>query len=276
MNDQKIAFIGAGNMAFSLISGLLADGYPKSLLCASDVDPEARQRLSDTLGIRVHEANEAVVAEARTVVLAVKPQTMQSVLEPLGEVLRGNAPLLLSIAAGLSCASISAWAGGCPAVVRAMPNTPAMVQCGASGLFATEAVSAGQRAQAESILRAVGVTVWVDREPLIDAVTALSGSGPAYFFLLMEAMTDAGVSMGLDPETAALLTQQTALGAGRMAMESSVAPAELRQRVTSPGGTTEQALMVFESYDFRAIVHKAMTAARDRAERLSGTRGTPS
>lgn len=269
MSYETLAFIGAGNMASSLISGLIADGYPPDRIRVSDPHEAMSRSLGDRFGVVVCASNHEAASSAAVVVLAVKPQVMRSVLEDLSDSLKKTKPLLLSIAAGIACQSIQRWSCGLNAIVRTMPNTPAMVQSGATGLYATQAVSDRQREVAESILRAVGITVWVQEEALIDAVTALSGSGPAYFFLLMEAMTDAGIELGLDRETASLLSQQTALGAGRVAIESSEDPSELRRRVTSPGGTTERAIATFESGGFRDLVLSAMKAAKDRAEVLS-------
>lgn len=269
MTFETLAFIGAGNMASSLISGLIADGYPPEKIRVSDVNRSLALGLSDRFGVVVCEDNSEAVQSASIVVLAVKPQVLQQVLEELAPLLGKTQPLLLSIAAGIACRSIESWSGGQKAIVRAMPNTPAMVQSGATGLFATPSVTAQQRDGAESILRAVGLTLWVDREGLIDAVTALSGSGPAYFFLLMEAMEEAGVKLGLEREAASLLSQQTALGAGRIAIESDEPPSELRRRVTSPGGTTERAVAAFEAGGLRDLVLSAMTSAKDRAEELS-------
>jgi len=269
MSYETLAFIGAGNMASSLISGLIADGYPPERIRVSDTQKAMSRNLGDRYGVVVCSSNQEAVKSAAIVVLAVKPQVLRMVLEDLRDSLKATSPLLLSIAAGIACHSIQRWAGGLSAIVRAMPNTPAMVQSGATGLYATQAVSERQREVAESILRAVGITVWVQEETLIDAVTALSGSGPAYYFLLMEAMEEAGVQLGLDRQTASLLSQQTALGAGRIAIESPEDPAELRRRVTSPGGTTERAIATFESGGFRDLVLSAMKAAKERAEVLS-------
>jgi pyrroline-5-carboxylate reductase len=269
MSYETLAFIGAGNMASSLISGLIADGYPPEHIRVSDTQEAMSRSLGDRYGVVVCASNQEAVKTAAIVVLAVKPQVLRVVLEELRDSLKTSSPLLLSIAAGIACHSIQRWAGGLGAIVRAMPNTPAMVQSGATGLYATEAVSERQREVSESILRAVGITVWVREETLIDAVTALSGSGPAYYFLLMEAMAEAGVQLGLDRQTASLLSQQTALGAGRIAIESSEDPSELRRRVTSPGGTTERAIATFEEGGFRDLVMSAMKAAKERAEVLS-------
>lgn len=269
MSYETLAFIGAGNMASSLISGLIADGYPPNCIRVSDTQEAMSRSLGDRFGVVVCASNQEAMSSAAVVVLAVKPQSMRVVLEELADALKKNHPLLLSIAAGIACESIQRWSGGLNAIVRTMPNTPAMVQSGATGLYATQEVSERQREVAESVLRAVGITVWVHDETLIDTVTALSGSGPAYFFLLMEAMTEAGVQLGLDHQTASLLSQQTALGAGRIAIESSEDPSVLRSRVTSPGGTTERAIATFEAGGFRDLVLSAMKAAKDRAELLS-------
>jgi pyrroline-5-carboxylate reductase len=193
----------------------------------------------------------------------------RAVCRGLAEAAAAGNVLFISIMAGIREASLQAWLGGGVPVVRSMPNTPAMIQAGAIVLHATAEVSPEQRNLAETILRAGGLTRWVEREELLDAVTALSGSGPAYFFLLMEAMEAAGVRLGLDPESARLLTLQTALGAARMAIESEESPETLRQRVTSPGGTTERALGVLEDGGLRPLVDTAITAARDRSEELS-------
>jgi pyrroline-5-carboxylate reductase len=210
-----------------------------------------------------------MAARSDVLVLAVKPQVMRQVAEQLAAVVRERQPLLISIAAGIAEADLDRWVGGGAAIVRCMPNTPALVQTGATALHGNQQTTEEQRSQAEAILRAVGLTVWVEQECLLDAVTALSGSGPAYFFLLMEAMEDAAVELGLDRPTARLLAQQTALGAGRIAIESEEAPAVLRRRVTSPGGTTERAIGEFERGGLPQLVRTAMTAAARRAAELS-------
>jgi len=272
MNSQ-IAFIGAGNMAAALIGGLLADGVPPDRLTATDPSVEKCQALAAAAGIRTLQDNSAAVADADIVVLAVKPQVLREVAEELADVVGRSRPLVISIAAGVRCGSLQSWLGAGTAVVRTMPNTPAMIQAGATVLYATPAVSEKQRQQAESLMRAVGLTQWVQDEGLMDAVTALSGSGPAYFFLVMEAMQAAAQQMGLAPEAARLLTLQTAFGAARMALESSDPPAALRQRVTSPGGTTERALQVLEEGGIRDLFGRALKAARDRSVELSDSMG---
>lgn len=265
----RLGFIGAGNMAGSLIAGLVADGVDPTLIEVSDVNKAALDNLKERHRVSTHEDNLEVAAVADVLILAVKPQRLKTVISEMAPSLRARRPLIISIAAGMTSDTLARWIGDNPAIVRTMPNTPAMVQCGATGLFARVGVTEQQRSTAESILRAVGLTVWVDQEMTLDAVTALSGSGPAYFFLLMEAMEDAGVALGLERHTARLLAQQTALGAGRMAIESEDPPKELRRKVTSPGGTTEQAIARFEAGGFAPLVDQALKAAAARAKELS-------
>jgi pyrroline-5-carboxylate reductase len=263
MSSTRIAFIGAGNMAASLIGGLRAQGVPASHIRASDPGAEQRAKIAAEHGIEVFEDNASAIAGADVVVLAVKPQVMKQVCEPLAALLEPG-QLIVSIAAGIPCASLSRWLGT-ELLVRCMPNTPALLGEGASGLYATAQVSPAQRQQAEQLLGAVGIALWLDEEKQIDAVTAVSGSGPAYFFLLMEA----GEKLGLSPEVAARLTLQTALGAARMALASDVGPAELRRRVTSPKGTTEAAITSFQGNGFEALVERALAAADHRSAELA-------
>jgi pyrroline-5-carboxylate reductase len=274
MKQQALGFIGAGNMAASLISGLIADHYPADQIWVSDINEAALANLAERYGVHTTTRNVIVAEHAEILILAVKPQILRAVVEELAGTLQSRRPLVVSIAAGISSASIDRWADGHMPIVRCMPNTPAMVKTGATGLCANACVTDAQRSQAEAILRAVGLTVWVDEESQLDAVTALSGSGPAYFFLMMEAMEDAGVALGLDRATARLLSQQTALGAGRIAIESEDPPAELRRRVTSPGGTTERAIATFEEGGLSPLVARAMEAAARRAWELSQQLGT--
>ena len=269
MKQHRLGFVGAGNMAGSLIGGLVSDGYPAENIWVSDVDKTKLCDLESRFGVKTTAENQVVVEQARFLVFAVKPQVLKSVVMDLAETIQKVRPVLVSIAAGISEAALDRWSGGGLPIVRCMPNTPALVKTGATALHANEQVTAEQRNQAEAVMRTVGLTVWVPQEPLLDAVTALSGSGPAYFFFLMEAMEEAAVELGLDRNTARLLTQQTALGAGRIAIESEEPPDELRRRVTSPGGTTEQAIAAFDHGGFRALVAGAMTAAAQRATELS-------
>ncbi|MDN3234461.1 MULTISPECIES: pyrroline-5-carboxylate reductase [unclassified Pseudomonas] len=267
MSDTRIAFIGAGNMAASLIGGLLAQGLLASCITASNPDAAQRSALESDHGIQTFTSNLEAAQQADVIVLSVKPQVMKSVCEELSSALTGT-QLIVSVAAGITCASLTQWLGE-RALVRCMPNTPALLRQGASGLYANEHVSSTQRDQAEQLLSAVGLTVWVEDEKQLDAVTAVSGSGPAYFFLMMEAMTQAGEALGLDRETSARLTLQTALGAAQMALNSEASPAELRRRVTSPGGTTEQAIKTFQEGGFEALVQQALSAAARRSAELA-------
>ena len=269
MKTNNITFIGGGNMATSLIGGLIADGYDAKRLTVSDPDSDKLSRLAARYGIHTTNDNDLAVESADVVVLAVKPQIIKGVATDLAPIIREKQPLVISIAAGVQENALHRWLGKGVALVRSMPNTPAMIQAGATGLHAGKGVSKEQKSLAESILRAVGITCWVDEESLMDVVTAVSGSGPAYFFLIMEAMEDAARDMGLDEDTARLLTLQTALGAARMAMESNDPPGILRSKVTSPGGTTEKALARFEQGNLRGLFRDALTAARDRSEELS-------
>ncbi len=269
MNDTRIGFIGGGNMAGALLHGLIEDGTPPERLLVAEPDAERRQRLAERFGIAVTADNAEVAAHADLVVLAVKPQVLEAVARALAPHLEARRPLCLSIAAGVRHGTLSQWLGGEVPLVRAMPNTPAMLRAGATGLYAPPEVSEAHRAAAEHVMRAVGLVIWVDDEALMDAVTAVSGSGPAYFFLFMEAMEAAARELGLDGDQARLLVRQTALGATRMALESELDLPDLRLGVTSPGGTTERAIAAFEAGDLRGLVKKALTAARDRSLELS-------
>ncbi|HFD80137.1 MAG TPA: pyrroline-5-carboxylate reductase [Gammaproteobacteria bacterium] len=273
MKQTALAFIGAGNMARSLIGGLIADGWDPAAIHVSDPDPEQLGALTGRLGIHGHSDNRSAARAAEVLVLCVKPQQLHEVGRELAEVVQERRPLVISIAAGVRLGDLQRWLGGdCP-LVRCMPNTPALVQSGATALFANEAVSSAQRDIAENIMRAVGLALWVEEEAQLDAVTALSGSGPAYIFLVIEALEEAGRELGLEEGSARLLALQTAFGAARMALESSEDAAVLRQRVTSPGGTTEKALEVLENGGLRTLIRDAMVAARDRARELADQLG---
>lgn len=267
MSNPIITFVGAGNMAASLIGGLRAQGVSASAIRASEPGSEQRNRLQQEHGIATFSDNAEAIKGADLIVLAVKPQIMKAVCLDLAAHLASN-QVIISIAAGISCASLESWLGERP-VVRCMPNTPALLRQGVSGLFANPRVSAEQKAQSEQVLSAVGLALWLDNEAQIDAVTAVSGSGPAYFFLLIEAMTEAGEQLGLPRETAARLSIQTALGAARMASESDVDASELRRRVTSPNGTTEAAIKTFQAGGFEALVQQALNAAANRSAELA-------
>lgn len=269
MNNETLAFIGGGNMAASLIGGLIADGHDPGQVLVSDPDAQKLTALRNRYGVRIADNNPDALRHGNVTVLCVKPQLAQGVCRELALAAQERKPLMISVMAGIRERSLQAWLGGGIALVRAMPNTPALIQSGATGLHASPEVSPEQRDQAESILRAVGLTCWVDAEPLMDVVTALSGSGPAYCFLIMEAMEQAAAEMGLDPPSARLLTIQTVLGAARMAIESDEPPTTLRERVTSPGGTTERALTTLTEGGLQDLIGRALLAARDRSVELS-------
>ena len=269
MNTQKIGFIGGGNMASSLISGLIASGHSPQDLWVSDVNQDALKVLAENLNVNTSTNNDDIINAVDVVVLAVKPQILSTVAKNATASIQQKQPLVVSIAAGISQQSLSQWLGNNIAIVRCMPNTPALVLTGATALHANAQVTAEQHDLAENIMRSVGIALWVNDESELDVVTAVSGSGPAYYFLLMEAMEKAAIEMGMNKVTARLLVQQTALGAAKIALESSESPEQLRKRVTSPGGTTQQALETFEEGGFTALVSKALHAARDRSIEMS-------
>lgn len=269
MKTKKIGFIGGGNMANSLISGLIASGHSAQQIWVSDPDQDKLSTLATSMHINTSATNDALISEVDVVVLAVKPQAMAAVIKDSRASFDKAGVMLVSIAAGINQHSLSKWLGADKAIVRCMPNTPSLVQTGATGLHANKNVSSEQRDLAENIMRSVGIAVWVESEAELDAVTAVSGSGPAYFFLLMEAMEKSALELGLSKHTAQLLIEQTALGAARIALESTESPGELRLRVTSPGGTTEQAIQTFEQGGFTDLVKKALQAANDRSISLS-------
>lgn len=275
---SNICFIGGGNMATSLIGGLIAKGHPADSIYVSDPNESQRSQLEQQFSINTCSDCKSAMENSDIVVLAVKPQIMKAVAQDVKAALTDISikPLFVSIAAGINLYSLQTWLGEDQAIVRCMPNTPSLIQLGASGLFANEQTSIVQRNLAETVLKAAGIVQWVQSEVEIDAVTAVSGSGPAYYFLLMEAMIDAGIELGLSRETASELTIQTAIGAAHMAKESDVDVAELRKRVTSPGGTTEQAINSFESANLRDIVKSALNAAHSRSAELAQELGEKS
>ncbi len=270
MAYKIIAFVGGGNMARSLIGGLIADGWPKDHIRVADPDPQQLELLQRQFGaIVTTRHNEEAIAQAAVIVLAVKPQVMKSVALSLSGALLDRKPLIVSIAAGIRSSDLTRWLNGSFAVVRCMPNTPALVGSSASGLFANAQVSSDQRETAESILRAVGLTVWLGSETLMDAVTAVSGSGPAYFLRVMEAVEAVGVKLGLSKEIARLLILQTAFGTAKLALESEEDVVTLRDRVTSPGGTTERAIEQLELGNIDQLFEQALTAAALRSKELA-------
>jgi len=266
---DSVAFIGGGNMARSLIGGLVARDVDPVRIHVAEPVAALRDALARDFSVQVHADAAAATQRAATWVFAVKPQVMRGVCESLAAQAREARPLAISIAAGITAGQLADWLGGGAAVVRAMPNTPALLGAGVTGLHANAAVDEAGRQRAQDLLAATGETVWIDDEALMDAVTAVSGSGPAYVFLLAEAMEEAAVAQGLAPEAARTLVLQTILGAARMLTGSDEAPAALRSRVTSPGGTTQAAIEAFEAGGLRALVAAAIEAATVRGRELS-------
>ena len=267
--NETIAFIGGGNMARSLVGGLVARGHRPDAIRVAEPVPALREALAADFGVAVFEDAAPAVAGATAWLLAVKPQVMRAVCDRVREAALAGSPLVVSIAAGITSAQLDRWLGGGCAVVRAMPNTPSLLGQGVTGLYARESVTAAQREAAASLLEAGGPTVWIDDERLMDAVTAVSGSGPAYVFLLAEAMQAAALRQGLPRDAAALLVRQTIAGAAAMLAEGSEPADVLRARVTSPGGTTQAAIETFQAGGFEALVDRAIDAATARGRQLS-------
>jgi pyrroline-5-carboxylate reductase len=271
---MKVAFVGGGNMASALIGGQLANGLAAADVRVVEPDAGARERLARRFGLQAVASPDAGVAGADVLVFAVKPQQMRAAAQAVAAVPRdaraagAEEALVISVAAGIRIADLSRWLGGAKRLIRAMPNTPALVQAGITGLYAPTAASAGDRAVAEQMLRSVGTTLWFDREEDLDAVTAVSGSGPAYVFYGMEALEAAALALGLDAGKARALAVQTYLGAARLAAERGIDPAALRAEVTSRGGTTERALSVLEAADVRGRYVEAVKAACERSREL--------
>ena len=274
MQQKIIGCIGGGNMATSLIGGLLADGADSTQIWVADPDEGRLSHLQEHFAINTCTDNHLLLGQVDVVLFAVKPQVLRTVCLDSASLIQQRAPLVISVAAGIRLHDIERWLGGTVAVVRTMPNTPALVRCGATALVANDKVTTAQRELAESVMRAVGLTLWLDDEQQMDTVTALSGSGPAYFFLIMEALQQAALELGLPADSARLLTLQTAFGASRMALESSEEIATLRRQVTSPGGTTERALEVFEKGDIRDLIRRALRAAQSRSHEIATQLGS--
>jgi len=263
----KITFIGGGNMATSLIGGLVPSQFKADDVCVYDINKETLATVKEHFSVTVSTELSHAIAEADIVILAVKPQVLQLVCEQIQCILN-HQPLFISIAAGVRGIDINRWLGGEQAIVRCMPNTPSLLQCGATGLYANDAVNEQQKQRSQQILEAVGISVWVDKESDIDSVTAISGSGPAYFFLFIESLQKAGINLGLSTEVAGQLAAQTALGAAKMAIANNDIE-KLRKNVTSKGGTTEQALLSFEKNDLTGIVAQAVDAAFNRSQQMA-------
>ncbi|MCC7487646.1 MAG: pyrroline-5-carboxylate reductase [Burkholderiales bacterium] len=268
---MHITFIGGGNMASAMIGGLLAQGWGAADLCVVEIAAPARERLGREFGVRALPALDTAAAAADCIVLAVKPQQLREAARALAPGL--VAQLVVSIAAGIRSTDLSRWLGGYRRVVRVMPNTPALVRAGISGLYAPPEVGAGDRARAEGVLAAVGATVWVERERDLDAVTAVSGSGPAYVFYFIEALEQAARELGLPADTARRLALETFRGAARLALASPDPVATLRERVTSKGGTTERALKTMDSDGVGAAIARAVRAAAERSRELGDELG---
>ena len=269
LDNKKISFIGGGNMAQALISGLVSCGVKPSLITVADPSSEAREQLA-AKGLNTVDPTadaKAAVIDADIVVLAVKPQVMKAVVSSFSDIL--DKQLVISVAAGLSTELLSDMLGGYDNIVRAMPNTPAMIQMGATGLYGTDNISAEQKQLATAVMEASGLVMWVDNEEQMHAVTAVSGSAPAYMFYFIESMIDGAVALGLDKEQASALAMQTMLGAAKMAMGSEDAPSELRRKVTSPNGTTQAAVESMQANDIGGQIGEAMQACYDRSQALS-------
>jgi pyrroline-5-carboxylate reductase len=263
---MKLAFLGGGNMASALIGGLLARGFEARAISAIEVNPAARERLAAQHGVRVSGAPDAATAAADTLLLAVKPQDMKAALVPLAAAVSGK--LVISIAAGVRLEALSRWLGGYRKLVRCMPNTPALVGAGITGLFALPEVTKEEKSRAETILGAVGEVVWLPDERLLDPVTAVSASGPAYVFWFIEQLAASAEQLGISSETARRLALHTVLGSAKLAAQSELAPAELRKQVTSKGGTTEAALKVFDEERLAERFARAVAAASARGDEL--------
>ena len=271
-NKTVIGFIGAGNMAYALIKGLLSDGFNAKNINVSDSNDELLIKRQSELNITTYSDNVSLLDNSDIVIFAVKPQVLSMVCLELKNNVKPN-HLFVSIVAGIRGNDINRWLGGNFALVRTMPNTPALFQSGVTGLFANELVNSQQKELVTSILSSVGECFWVNEEKLIDAITAISGSGPAYFFLLMQSITQAAIALGLDEKTANSLSIQTSLGASLMATKSGKDPKTLRSEVTSPNGTTQAAIESFQDQNFEGIVAAATRAAYDRARELSNDLG---
>lgn len=266
--QKKLAFIGAGNMATSLIGGLISKGYDSKNIWASNPDTKKLSELEQKFAINVTENNITAAEHANVIILCVKPDKIKAVCAELVEIIQKQKPLIISIAASITTPTLEKWLTSSVAIVRCMPNTPSLVNAGASGLYANSAATTEQKNQAESILRAVGIVVWVDDEKLIDTITVLSGSGPAYFFYLMEVLQDTAMKLGLPRDMAQLLTIQTALGSAKMAMETQANITQLRELVTSKGGTTESAFNILKKADLPKYFYEALKQAQQHTSSI--------
>ncbi len=266
---QVISFIGGGNMAHSIIGGLVASGWTANRIHVADPVESCRNLLEQEFGVHVYHDNQPCVENSRIVVFAVKPQMMRQAVTSIDHQLRTYKPLVMSIAAGIRIADIIRWSSAALPIVRVMPNTPALINSGVSAMLANPQTIDHQRLIAESVMQSVGSVVWVDSERDIDVVTGISGSGPAYYFKLMEIMINSAKDNGLDQQTATTLVLQTAVGAARLALASEHPPARLRQQVTSPGGVTEAALSFMEENGIDRIIADGIEAAIEKSNELA-------
>jgi pyrroline-5-carboxylate reductase len=264
MKKAKIGFLGGGNIARSLIAGLIQDGIDPSTLLVADRHPEKLAHLSAQFRVAIFNDPSEVVERADVLILAIKPINMESLCRDLRPLLTNRRPIVISLATGIRIHDLTVWLGQSLPIIRAMPNTPAMLQASATGLFANEETSTGEREIAEKIMRSVGITAWLEKEEDIESIIAIAGSAPAYYFRIMELMQEIGEDMGLSAEIAQLFITQTLFGAGKMALESSKPLSELRAQVTSKGGTTFAALKAFEEGGLKELLHQALYAARNR------------
>jgi len=266
--ESKIAFIGGGNLAKSLIRGLIAKKIAPSSIIVSNPGIEVGQKLKQEFAVETTEDNQYAALKADVIILSVKPQVIKIVAQEIASVIKEKKPLIISVAAGIDCTTLQNWLNY-PSIIRAMPNTPAALGLSATGLFATASISQAQKQLAQNIFQAVGITIWLEQESQMDTVTALAGSGPAYFFLVMEILQKAGQELGLSAQEATQFVQQTALGAAHMALESSESVTMLRQRVTSPNGTTARGIQCLEQGNLKELIVAAVTAAKNRAEEIT-------
>ena len=269
----KLAFIGGGNMSRSIIGGLVSSGWQGSNISVSDPVAEQRDLLQESFGVNCYEDNNHCIEQADVVIFSVKPQILKLAALSVNQQIVRDKPLLISIAAGIKISQVLNWIGMDLPFIRVMPNTPALINQGVSGLLANDLASVANKSDAEVIMQAVGPVVWVNEEKNIDAVTGISGSGPAYFFKLMEVMIATAIENGLPPETAKTLTLQTALGAANLALDSEHLPAELRRQVTSPKGTTEAAINTMENNGLDKAVQAGINAAIKRSDELANEFG---
>lgn len=264
-----VGFIGGGHMTSAIVGGLVSDAVSTPSICVANRGQEKLASLVNKYGVRGAASNEALVKDVDVVVLAVKPQVLESVLTPLASIIQDRKPLIISLAAGIRCDAIDAWAGGNLPIIRVMPNTPSVIREGASGVYANSAVSESQRRFASQLMSTIGLVVWVEEESQIDLVTAVSGSGPAYFMLFIDALVQAASNRGMDKEIVRQLALKTASGTANMLASSELSLATQINNMLLPGGTTEQAVAALRQHDIYGMVDAAVEAANRRANELA-------